>query len=212
MAELAYIKKPDGASGVILKYIDRLYSESARENLAFSIYSDRKQCKGWDVELVRQYRHFRESKFFIAPPGPNISAHIFAMYDTAFGSMKTKSLMYDMIEFSRSIREFHSLAYSLPRVAKRWHPEEVEDIVYNHLAKRTITRADVGLPEEGDYHPTPEHIYDQSRYIGISCLSNYPSQKNYDMILSYADSDIKDLKEHAEKYAKIVRDKMSEMQ
>lgn len=126
--------------------------------------------------------------------------------------MKTKSLMYDMVEFSRSIRELHSLAYSLPRVAKRWHPEELEDIVYNHLAKRTITRADVGLPEEGDYRPTPKYIYEQSRVVGIMCLSNYPSQKNLDMILSYADSDIKYLKEHAEKYAKIVRDKMSEMQ
>ena len=61
------------------------------------------------------------------------------MYDTAFGSMKTKSLMYDMVEFSRSIRELHSLAYSLPRVAKRWHPEELEDIVYNHLIHHFYT-------------------------------------------------------------------------
>ncbi|MBE6617253.1 MAG: hypothetical protein E7627_04855 [Ruminococcaceae bacterium] len=209
--ELITCLKPSRIAPIINKYILGFKSEYMRSHLLYSIILDSIEIENMDELVVQMYRQFRLSKYNISPPGPNKSWVIYMKYDNILAQIKSKKYVPEIIEWYKSLREMDRLAVTLHKIARKWRPKELEQIMVGHLLNTSPTRADIDLPETGDYRPTLEYIYLQSRFNAISALKYYPSERNRDLILTYADHEYKELSKFAKKTAEKMDAKLKEM-
>lgn len=207
---------PVGSCNVVLKYIDQFESEACRAILMLRVCNDKiyskTKIKDLDRIIMDLYHHFRASSYYVVGPGTNRSKYIYGIYDKYLEKFKSRKILPELIELMKSRRELYILPFTVVSIAKKWKPEELEEILVNHLKNKNITRADVGIPEEGDYHPTAEIVALQTAFVAIGCLEHYPSPKNVQVIMEYADHPDEDLAKCARESAEKMRKKLQEMQ
>ena len=186
LSEFQIIGLPVGASAILLKYIYQFQSESCRAVLIKSIVIDKvkRGVKIMDLDriIMDLYHHFRASSYYIPAPGPCTSAHIYITYDNAFNYLKSQKLVPELLELMRFRREIYILSITAFMIAKKWTPKELGEIMATHLMNKNVTRADVGIPGEGEYRPSLKWIAEQTSFNAIKCLQFYPSQENLKII------------------------------
>ena len=212
LSEIAMIALPIGSSTILLKYIYQFESESCRAVLISRILREKAKIKDLDRIVMDLYHHFRASPYYIAPPGgPNTSAHIYIAYDNAFRKVKSPRIVAEFVEFIKFRREVYILSLSAFSIARKWAPKELGEIMANHLMNKHVTRADIGLPEEGDYRPSLECIIEQSTFNAIKCLQFYPSQENLRIVMEYTNHPNADLAKFAQEHVNKMEKKLLEM-
>lgn len=215
LSEISMINLPIGASTILLKYIYQFESESCRTVLFPSILADilkrRVKVKDIDRIIMDLYHHFRTSPYYIAPPEAGTSAHIYIGYDNALKRVASLKILPELIEIMKCHRDLYILSLTVFKIAKEWAPKELEEIMAAHLMNKNVTRADVGLPEEGKYYPSLETIVKQVSFNAIKCLQFYPSEENLRIIMGYTNNPYKELARFAQEYADKMKNKLSEM-
>lgn len=166
------------------------------------------KVKGADRKIMDMYYHFKQSVRYISPPDSPGPLHIMGAYDNAFLKLKSKKLVDELMILMHSLRDVFYLPLTTKMIAKKWAPPELEQIMVHHLTNKSITRADVGLPESGTYSPSLETIVEQTKFTAIACLQYYPSQSNLELVESFMDDDYAELRKFAEKAAKAMREKL----
>ncbi len=212
LAEMHLMRMPAGSSTILLKYIYQFESESCRAVLLSCILREKAKIKDWEKIAMDLYRHFRASSYYIGPPGQGFGYDvIYIAYDNAFKTAKSPEIVAELIEFMRFRREVYILALTAFAIAKKWAPKELGEIMANHLMNKHVTRADIGLPEEGEYIPPFEWIVKQSTFNAILCLQFYPSQENLRIIMEYTNHPNADLAKFAQEHADKMKKKLLEM-
>jgi len=211
LSEISMIGLPIGASTILLKYIYQFESESCRAVLIPSILVDKVKIKDLDRIVMDLYHHFRASTYYIAPPGSGRSAHIYMTYDNAFKKLKSPKIVPELVELMKSHREVCILSITASTIARKWAPKKLGEIMAAHLMNKNVTRADVGLPEEGKYYPSLETIVEQTLFVAIKCLQFYPSEENLKIIMDYTNHSNKDLAKFAKEHAEKMKKKLLEM-
>ena len=207
LSEISMINLPVGASTILLKYIYQFESESCRSVLFPSIIVDKMEKdvkKNLDRIIMDLYHHFRESPYYIAPPESGRSAHIYLGYDNALKRVVSPKIFPELVDLMKFPRDAYILSLTLRKIVRKWAPKELGKIMAAHLMNKNVTRADVGLPEEGKYYPSLETIVDQVAFNAIDCLQFYPSEENLRIILDYTNTPYKALAEFAQKHAKLM--------
>ena len=204
MTEISLFKVP-GVGKICINYIDSFKSESLRACLLYPITLDK--VKGADRKIMDMYYHFKQSVRYISPPDSPGPLHIMGAYDNAFLKLKSQKLVDELMILMHSLRDVFYLPLTTKMIAKKWAPPELEQIMVHHLTNKSITRADVGLPESGTYYPSLETIVEQTKFTAIACLQYYPSQSNLELVESFMDDDYAELRKFAEKAAKAMREK-----
>ena len=207
---------PVGVSTILLKYIYEFESESCRAALIPRIMADTRinkvKIKNLDKIFMDLYHHFRASPYYIGPPGSIFRySSIYIAYDNAFKRLKSPKILSELIELMKFRREVYILPITAFSIAKKWAPKELGDIMIAHLANRNVTRADVGLPEEGEYLPTLKTIVKQTTFTAIKCLQFYPSEENLKIIMDYTDDTDEELARFAQEHAEKMKNKLLEM-
>lgn len=212
LAQLELWGPPAGSSDILLKYIHQIESESFRATFFPWIIADKlkhkTKIKDLDRIIMDLYYHFRASSYYIAPPGPNSSAHIYIRYDNAFNRLKSRKIIPELVELMRNRREVYILGLTSNMIAKKWAPKELGEIMAAHLMNKSITRADIGLPEEGEYFPSLETIVEQSSFNAINCLQFYPSNENLRIIMDYTNHPNEELAKFAQKQVEQMEEKL----
>ncbi len=63
---------------------------------------------------------------------------------------------------------------------------------------KNVTKADVGMLEDGDYKPSLEVIVRETAFTAIECLLYYPSEENLKIIMEYTNHPNKELAKYAQ--------------
>ncbi len=205
MSEIAMFKIP-GIGKICLNYIDSFKSEDLRACLIYPITLDK--IKGADRKIMDLYYHFKNSYRYISPPDSPGPLHIMGAYDNAFLRLKSKKLVDELMSLTHSLRDVFYLPLTTKMIAKKWTPPELEKIMVHHLTNKSITRADVGLPESGAYYPSLETIVEQTKFTAIACLQYYPSQSNLELVESFKNDDYAELRKFSDKMAQVIKNKL----
>ena len=188
LVEIDMIPLPAGASSILLKYLHQFESEACRAVLMRSILIDDVKIKGMDRIFMDLYYHFKASKYYIPLPkeisGIN-SSDIYSKYDLAFSRLKSSKILPELLELMKSRRDVDILPGTARMIAKKWAPKELGEVMANYLLNKNVTRADVGLPEEGVYYPSLETIVLNTSVTAVACLQYYPSEENLKIIMEY---------------------------
>jgi hypothetical protein len=215
LAQLKLWGPPVGSSDILLKYIHQIESESFRATVFQWIIWEKMhhkvKIKDLDRIIMDLYHHFRASSYYISPPGPARSAHIYIKYDNAFNRLKSRKIVPELVELMKNRREVYILSITASMIARKWAPKELGEIMANHLMNKNVTRADVGIPEEGDYYPSLETIVGQSSFTAIKCLQYYPSEENLKIIMDYTNNPYEELAKFAQEHAEKMKKKLLEM-
>ncbi|MBE6617252.1 MAG: hypothetical protein E7627_04850 [Ruminococcaceae bacterium] len=198
---------PSGAGHIIVKYINRFENELAKSRLILRLYTDKVPNR--DRIIMDLYHKYRESKYYLHADKGGIQMCICMDYDNAFYKMKSKKLLPELIEISKSIAETRRLSVTYGMIMKKWAPPEMEEIMVGHLLNRTPSKLEMGF---ADGPETDKRFYfdlTQSRFCQIRTLSYFPSERNHDLILTYADHEDKDLSKYAKKTAEIMAAKLT---
>ena len=211
--DITYI--PAGVSTILLKYIYQFKSESCRAVLLSRSIADKMKnkikIKDLDRIVMDLYHNFRESAYYIAQPESGSSAHIYIHYDNSLLRVVSPKILPELVDIMKSRRDFYILSLTAFKIAKKWAPKELGEIMAGHLINTNVTSADVGLPEEGNYYPSLETIVEQSSFTAIKCLQFYPSEENLRIILDYTNHSNKDLAKFAQEHADKMKKKLQEI-
>ena len=198
-----------GAGNVIAKYIDRFENEYLKARMLYMLYEDK--VPGRDRLVMDLYHKFRASKYYLGSDKPHIARCIYNCYDNAFYKYKSKKLVPELIELAKSIAETRRLAITYGMMMKKWAPPEMEEIMATHLLNRTPSKFEMGFADV----PDNDRLYcfetTQSRFTQIEALSYFPSERNRDLILTYANHEHKELSKYAKKVAEKMDAKLLEM-
>ena len=198
-----------GAGNVIAKYIDRFEDEYLKARMLYRFTEDK--VPGRDRLVMDLYHKFRASKYYLGSDKPDIARCIYNWYDNAFYKIKSKKLVPELIEFAKSIAETRRLAITYGMMMKKWAPPEMEEIMAAHLLNRTPTKAEMGFEDIPDNDRLYHFETTQSRFTQIEVLSYFPSERNRDLILTYADHEHKELSKFAKKTAEKMDAKLLEI-
>lgn len=207
LAEIEKMIPPKGSGPVILKYIHQFESEDCRAALILSIVHDCPKFENLDRIIMDLYHHFRASAYYISPPDSPAPVHVIR-YDNAFAQFKSPKILPELVELFKSRRELYYLSVTADMIAKKWAPEELGKIMADHLKNPNVTRADVGLPEEGTYYPSLESIVEQTSFNAIRCLRYYPTEENLKIITSYTNHPYDRLAKFAQEEAERMKTKL----
>lgn len=215
LSEIAITYIPAGVSAILLKYIYQFESESCRSVLLVRIVIENKEkkvkIKDLDRIVMDLYHNFRVSPYYISPPESGSSAHMYIRYDNSLRYVVSPKILPELVEIMNSRRDFYLLSQTAFKIARKWAPKELGEIIAAHLTNKNVTRADVGLPEEGKYYPSLETIVEQSSFTAIKCLQFYPSEDNLRIIMDYTNHSNKDLAKFAQEHAEKMKKKLVEM-
>ena len=205
LAEIRMIDPPAGVSSILLKYIHQFESESCRAVLVSSILYDKPRVKGLDRIIMDLYNHFRASSYYMSTPS---TAHIYLKYDNAFSKLKSSKISSELVALMKYRREVYILPFTAIMIARKWAPKELGEIMSAHLMNRNVTRADVGMLEDGDYTPSLEVIVRETAFTAIECLLYYPSEENLKIIMEYTNHPNKELAKYAQESAERMRTRL----
>ena len=206
--ELRMLPLPKGVSSILLKYIYQFESETCRAYLMQKMFHDEPQIENLDRIIMDLYHHFRASHYYISPPDSPAPAHIYVRYDNTFARLKSPNIMPELVELLKSRRELEILGITAEMIAKKWAPKELGEIMAAHLMNKNVTRADIGLPEEGNYYPSLETIVRQTSFNAISCLRFYPSEENLKILMDYTNHPDKELAKYAQQQVDKMKTKL----
>ena len=214
LSEFSITYIPAGVSPILLKYIYQFKSESCRAVLLTRIVVDKTKnkvkIKDLDRIVMDLYHNFRVSPYYISPPESGSSAHIYMRYDNSLRRVVSPRILPELVEIMKFRRDFYILSITAFKIARKWAPKELGEIMAAHLTNKNVTRADVGLPEEGKYYPSLETIVEQSSFTAIKCLQFYPSEDNLRIIMDYTNHPNKDLAKFAQEHAEKMKKKLVE--
>lgn len=215
LAQIDISYTPAGISPILLKYIYQFKSESCRAVLLPIIILDKTKYKIKIRDLDRiamdLYHNFRASSYYIAPPGSGSSAHIYIRYDNSISRVVSSKILPELVELMKSPRDMYILTITAFKIAKKWAPKELGEIMAKHLINTNVTSADVGLPEEGEYYPSFETITQHNSFTAIKCLQFYPSEENLRIIMDYTNHPYKNLAKFAQEHAEKMKNKLLKM-
>jgi len=198
-----------GAGNVIAKYIDKFENEYLKAEMLYRFTVDK--VPGRDRLVMDLYHKFRASKYYLVAEVPSATFEIYHRYDNSFYKIKSKKLVPELIEFAKSIAETRRLAITYGMMMKKWAPPEMEEIMAAHLLNRTPTKAEMGFEDIPDNDRLYHFETTQSRFTQIEALSYFPSERNRDLILTYADHEHKELSKFAKKTAEKMDAKLLEI-
>ncbi len=209
--EIKLLGIPVGANAILLKYIYQFESESCRAVLIPIILYNKPKIKGMDKIILDLYYHFRESSFFAPLPNSGITTpHMYTAYDYAFRTLKSKKIAPELVEILKSRRDVDVIPFTAIMIARKWAPKELGEIMAAHLMNKNVTRADVGMLEDGDYKPSLEVIVRETAFTAIECLLYYPSEENLKVIMEYTNHPYKELAKYAQESVEKMERKLLE--
>ena len=188
-----------GAGNVIAKYIDKFEDEYLKARMLYRYTVDK--VPGRDRLVMDLYHKFRASKYYLGSDKPDIAHCIYNCYDNAFERIKSQKLVPELIELAKSIAETRRLAITYGMMMKKWTPPEMEEIMATHLLNRTPSKLEMGFEDIPDNDSLYRFETTQSRFTQIEALSYFPSERNRDLILTYANHEHKELSKFAKKTA-----------
>ena len=181
----------------------------AKSRLILRLYTDKVPNR--DRIIMDLYHKYRESKYYLHADKGGIQMCICMDYDNAFYKMRSKKLLPELIEIAKSIAETRRLAITYDMIMKKWTPSEMEGIMVGHLSNRTPSKFEMGFADGPETDKRYYFDLTQSRFTQIEALSYFPSERNRDLILTYADHEYKELAKFAKKTAKKMDAKLKEM-
>lgn len=98
------------------------------------------------------------------------SANIYLKYDNAFSKLKSSKISSELVSLMKYRREVFILRFTAIMIARKWAQKELGEIMATHLMNKNVTRADVGMLEDGDYKPSLEVIVRETAFTAIECL------------------------------------------
>ena len=171
------------------------------------------KLKDLDRLVMDLYHHFRASPYYILPPQQKGNTnYIYIAYDNNLRNVLTPKIVPEIIELLKNLREVFILPLTANKIAKKYAPKELEEIMVNHLLKKEVTMADVGFLEEGYSIVNFNYIAKQTKFNAIECLEHYPSEENVKVIMEYADHPNESLAKYARESAEKMKKKLLEMQ
>lgn len=194
LAELDFYDIPN-IGPIIAKYISAYESEDMKGYLIPQVVAD--QVKDCDLLILDLYKNFRCTDNNIIESS---SHHIYARYDNAFKSMKSKRIKNDLLEIISCPIDAYNLPFTTELLAK-WKLPEMKNILIRYLEPSQVLYKEVGLTdlELCEHEKILNHIKRELQFRAIDGLKYYPDKDVYDKLKPFLTANDIDIKIAAKK-------------
>lgn len=195
-----------GSGTIIMRYLWRLETQTARAFLIPQLVSDR--IKDCDKLVLDLYLDYKKSDKCTLDPERGRTAAVDARYDNAFRRLKPKRLKRELLELAANPQDAYRLPFTMQMLAS-WKLPEMYDILLRYANSENTTPEQLGfLADTQERQQRIGLIKRDLQFVAIGGLKYYPTPKTIQILSEFIRSPDKDIVLAARKTLKSLEKKL----